>query len=490
MSEEEKISREGEKLSWNTKLGFGIGDIFGGGAMVIIGFYYLYFLTDVLLISPALAGIVFFVSKAWDAVSDPIMGVITDRTRSRFGRRRPYFLAGVILIFLAFFFMWFPVGFEKEMVRFVYVMAAYVFYSTVYTLVMIPYNAMAAELTLDYDERTSLTTLRIFFSSVSSLICAVVPFEIVKSVGDERTGFIIMAVAFGLFFGLPYIWTFLATRERPEFQQEPRPFDMKESFIKPFTLPTFVPAIFMYLFSMTTMDIIMSIMVYYMTYYIGRPDETNYVLGVLLIVQIIVLPIFNLISKKTGKRSAYALAAALWLGFMLVSLAVTPGATGWVIYVFAALVGMGSGGMIIMIYAILPDIPDVDELFSGQRREGIYSGLTTFLRKLSSAFGIFLVSNLIEFAGYRKPVQETVNGATQLVKQVQTDQFLTILRLVFAVLPVVFLLLCLFATSKYGLTRDLHQRMKKLLDARRAGKDYDRAEEEELKSMLKGKKKT
>lgn len=186
MSQAEKISREGEKLSWNNKLGFGIGDIFGGGAMVVIGF---------------------FVSKAWDAVSDPIMGVITDRTRSRFGRRRPYFLAGVILIFLAFFFMWYPVGFKSETGRFVYVMAAYVFYSTVYTLVMIPYNAMASELTLDYDERTSLTTLRIFFSSVSSLICAVVPFEIVKSVDNERTGFIIMAVAFGLFFGLPYIWT-------------------------------------------------------------------------------------------------------------------------------------------------------------------------------------------------------------------------------------------------------------------------------------------
>ncbi len=475
----EKVHVDGsERLTLRTKVGFGVGDIFGGGAMVVIGFFYLYFLTDVLLISPALAGIVFLVSKAWDAVSDPIMGVITDRTRTRFGRRRPYFLAGVVLVFLAFFFLWFPVGFSKEIFRFIYVMVAYVFYSTVYTLVMVPYSAMASELTLDYDERTSLTTIRIFFSSVSSLVCAVVPFEIVKGVGDERTGFIIMAVVFGLFFGLPYIWTFLATKERPEFQSEPKPFSVKESFVDPFRLPTFIPVVLMYLFAMSAMDIIMSVMVYFMTYFIVRPDETNYVLGVLLIVQILALPVYERISNRHGKRYAYITAAVSWLAFMILSFAITPGAPNWIIYVFAALVGSATGGMVIMIYAILPDIPDVDELYSGQRREGVYSGLATFLRKLSSAFGIFLVSNVIALAGYRKPVEQTVDGVTRLVKQAQTPEFLLVLRFVFAILPVVFLILCLLAASRYRLTRDVHERLKALLKRRRSGEPLETTEPE------------
>ena len=157
-----------EKLSLKTKIGFGVGDIFGGGSMMIIGFYYLYFLTDVMLLSPSLAGTAFLVSKVWDAVTDPVMGIISDRTRTRFGRRRPYFLAGIVLIFLSFFAMWYPVDFAKEMHRFIYILAAYVFFSTVITMVMIPYNALVPELTPDYNERTSLTTFRIFFSGLSS----------------------------------------------------------------------------------------------------------------------------------------------------------------------------------------------------------------------------------------------------------------------------------------------------------------------------------
>ncbi|MCP4749377.1 MAG: hypothetical protein GY866_00655 [Proteobacteria bacterium] len=124
------------KLSLGIKIGFGVGDIYGGGAMVIIGFFYLYFLTDILLIAPALAGTVFLVSKIWDAVSDPIMGIISDRTRTRFGRRRPYFLIGMLLIFLSFFMMWYPVDFSLEIHRFTYVVVAYVFFSTAYTIIM------------------------------------------------------------------------------------------------------------------------------------------------------------------------------------------------------------------------------------------------------------------------------------------------------------------------------------------------------------------
>ena len=230
-----------ESSAVKTKIGFGVGDIFGGGSMMIIGFYYLYFLTDVVLLSPALAGIAILVSKAWDAVTDPIMGVISDRTRTRFGRRRPYFLAGIVLIFLSFFAMWYPVDFTKEMHRFIYILVAYVFFSTVITMVMIPYNALVPELTPDYNERTSLTSFRIFFSGLSSLVCAVVPWEIVKAFKPNiDTGFIVMATAFGLFFALPFIATFLTTRERPEFQQDAMPFSLKRTFIEPFKTPTFV----------------------------------------------------------------------------------------------------------------------------------------------------------------------------------------------------------------------------------------------------------
>ena len=133
-----------EKLSLSTKIGFGMGDIYGGGAMMFIGIYYLYFLTDIIKLNPSLAGIVILISKIWDAVNDPIMGVITDRTRTKLGRRRPYLLAGIIFIFISYFLLWYPVSFQSELGRFIFVLLAYIFFDTVLTMVMVPYIALAS----------------------------------------------------------------------------------------------------------------------------------------------------------------------------------------------------------------------------------------------------------------------------------------------------------------------------------------------------------
>ena len=175
-----------EKLGLWQKIGYGLGDIYGGGACVIVGFYYLIFLTDVVRINPALAGTAILVSKVYDSITDPFEGVLSDRTRTQLGRRRPYLLAGVPLVFLSFFALFYPTGSEgplglaQELYRFVFVVGMYLFFSTVVSIVMLNYNALQSEITLDYDERTSLSSVRIFFSTVSSLVCALVPLEIVK----------------------------------------------------------------------------------------------------------------------------------------------------------------------------------------------------------------------------------------------------------------------------------------------------------------------
>jgi len=477
-----------DKLSWRVKIGFGIGDIFGGGSMVIIGFFYLYFLTDILLIDPWLAGIAFLLSKGFDAITDPIMGYISDRTRSRWGRRRPYFLFGSGLIFLSFTMMWYPIGYASEFNRFIYILCSYLFFSLAYTIVMIPYSALSSELTTNYDERTKLTTVRMFFSSFSSLFCAVAPLEIVKLFSDQRTGYVIMAVAFGLLFAIPQLVVFFMTKERPDFQKEPETFNFSNQFIKPFKTPTFLTFLLMYLLTMAIMDIIMSIMMYYMTYYLGRESDANYVLGVLLVLQIVALPFFSALSARTSKKTSFTMGAIWWAVIMIGSFFLSPGQPVWVIYVFASLVGFGSGGMVIMIYAMMPDVPDVDELYSGKRREGIYSGLITFMRKMSSALGIFLVSQMITFAGFIKPVEQTINGAGVLVKQTQTPEFMMSLRMIFAIVPVAALILCIFLSWRYRLTPEVHSRLNAFLTTRRSGGAVDPLEEAALKGYLEKRK--
>src|SRR5512147_894200 len=153
MNEQEcAVESRSEKLTFWQKLGYGVGDFYGGGAGTLISFFYLVFLTDVVRISPGLAGVVILVSKIYDAITDPFEGVISDHTRTKLGRRRPYLLAGIPLVFLSFLMMFYPVSLENETARFALVIAAYLFFSTVVSIVTLNYSALQAELTLDYNE--------------------------------------------------------------------------------------------------------------------------------------------------------------------------------------------------------------------------------------------------------------------------------------------------------------------------------------------------
>ena len=474
-----------ERLTWWQKMGYGLGDIYGGGSGVVISFYYLIFLTDVVRISPALAGTVILISKVYDSITDPFEGVLSDRTRTVLGRRRPYLLLGIPLVFLSFFALFFPVNHPSETARFVFVIASYLFFSTVVSIVMLNYNALQAELTLDYNERTALSSIRIFFSTVSSIVAALVPLEIVNALPDVRQGYIVMGLCFGAFFALPFIATVATARERKEFQKPPQKFNWRIAFIEPFRMRTFVYALLMYLFAFVAIDAVSSIVVYYVKYYLQRGSEANYVNGALLIFQVLSLPFYVWLSKRTSKRVGFLVGAALWAASMLLSFVIGPQSPFYAMYLFGAVVGLGTGGVVVMIYAIFPDIPDVDELETGERREAIYSALVTLFRKFSSAIAIFLISNALGWAGYVRPVQQVVEGATKLIDQPQSPGFLLVLRLIFALLPVLLLAGSLFFAWRYPLSPGRHARLNEVLAVQRSGQVLNAAQETERAALVK-----
>jgi Na+/melibiose symporter-like transporter len=182
----------------------------------------------------------------------------------------------------------------------------------------------------------------------------------------------------------------------------------------------------------------------------------------------------------------YIVGLAIWVVAMLFSFLLSPDMAAFWVYVFAAVVGLGTGGIVVMIYAIFPDIPDVDELHSGERREAIYSALVTFIRKFSSALAIFAVSNVIGWAGYVPPVQQTIEGATKLIEQPQSDTFLLVLRLIFMLLPIVLLAFALLFALRFPLTPALHRRLNALLTRQRASEPVDETEKRELIKVLLG----
>lgn len=480
------MQAKSEKLSWWTKIGYGMGDIYGGGSGVVISFYYLIFLTDVIHIAPALAGTVILVSKIYDSITDPFEGILADRTRTIMGRRRPYLLFGIPLVFLSFFALFYPYSMASETGRFVAVMLSYLFFSTIVSIVMLNYNALHAEITLDYNERSSLSSIRIFFSTVASIVAALLPLEIVKAFPDVHTGYIVMGLAFGAFFALPYIATVASVKERPEFQRPPEPFNWRRAFIDPFKNRTFVYTLAMYLFAFVAIDTVSTIVAYFVKYYLHRSSEVSFVNGALLVAQVISLPFYVALSKRTSKIRGYIIGLAIWVAAMLFSFLLSPTLASFWVYVFAVIVGLGTGGIVVMIYAIFPDIPDVDELRSGERREAIYSALVTFIRKFSSALAIFAVSNIIGWSGYVPPIQQIINGATKLIEQPQSDTFLLVLRLIFMLLPIVLLAFALVFALKFPLTPQLHTRLNALLAKQRAGEPVDEIEKQDLTRVLLG----
>ena len=197
------------------KIVFGTGDVYAGGAQQLVGFLYLFYLTDVLGLRPALAGLVLAASKIWDAASDPLFGLLSDRTRSRLGRRRPYFLAGTVLVFLSFASLWLPVRLGSQWALFAFALAVWLFHETVCSMVLVPFYALGGDLSADYHERNGLMFSRLFISTLTIILVAVLPRYIVGRFADPRLGYAVMGAGFGLLFSLPWWGIFFAFPERP-----------------------------------------------------------------------------------------------------------------------------------------------------------------------------------------------------------------------------------------------------------------------------------
>lgn len=452
-----------EKMKKSEIFAFASGDIFGGGAQIIISFYYLIFLTDIVKLRPALAGIVILVSKIWDAVSDPLMGAITDNTRSKWGRRKPYFFAGFLAIIASYLLLWYPISNNNEVIKFAYVIFAYILYSTVSTMVMVPYSAMSSEISQDYKERNLVNGTRLFFSQFSSLLCAVLPLEIVKMFHDEKSGYIGMALIFGILFAIPFLLIFFFAKERVTAAPTQSKFHIKE-FIAPFKIRSFRILVAIYLFAFLSMDVVSTVFAYYMNYFLKRPDELNYVLGAMLITQIVMVPLIVKLSNLVGKAKTLMFSTLMW-GVGIVYIAFQqPTSPSWSIYANAVVMGMGIIGCVVIPWMMFPDVTDVGELASGKRNAGSFSGIMTFMRKFSSAIGIFIVSGILDLAGYIKPLEQLANGKTEKVLMDQPGAVLLALKIIVIGFPFVLLFITFSMAKKYPLSKEMHEKLVKHLE--------------------------
>ncbi len=442
-----KIAEE-RKVTVGTLLSYGVGDVFGGGSFLIIGMMFLFYLTEVAGLTPAAAGMVFAIGKVWDAISDPLMGYFSDITRSKHGRRRVYFLVGIVPIFVSFLLLWLPVNFGSQAAVFAYYSLAYVLFSTVFTMVMIPYAALNAEMTVDFKIRSRLSASRMIFSGISALLAGTIPSMIIgRYPTGSGDGYIVMAIIFGILYALPWVIVYFGTWELPyeKREKESSALAIFSQFATILKNRSFRVHVGMYIAAYTASDILMALFVYFLTFYLQRPGLYPVAMGSLMIVQIAMMPVYTMISNKRGKGFAFVIGMTMFaLGLISSFLFLSPASSVITIALVCALIGTGTSAAILIPWAILPSVIDVDQLITGKKRSGIYSGAMTLIRKMvQGLIAMPLIGVVLTQIGF-------------VSNQVQATETLEALRLFFLLGPIILVIIGILLGLRFKITPKRH----------------------------------
>ncbi len=456
--------------------------IFGAGDWSISSFgtlrqiFYAIFLTDVVGLDARLASFAALLGVIWDAVNDPLVGMISDRVNTRWGRRRPFLLWFSVPYALGFMILWWAPPWENQVVLAITVMLAYMLSDTLQTFIFVPLYALTPEVTLDYDERTSLTGYRMFFNLLASLVTAVGAPAIVDAVlasgATQQQGYLIVSALFGGLAIVPLllIFFFIRERERPpeEIEKEQRtPF--LEVVRTAWANVPFRFATALYMLNWITFDLVALVLPFYLTYWVAGGDLLAKAVGLplesavfafLLVTSVIALPFWVWLARKLSKRHAYMIGMAFWAVVQLLIFSIQPGQTTYILFL-SVLAGLSVATAHVLPDSIFPDVIEWDELRTGRRQEGIYYGVKNFIRKLTGAVAIFLALQVLGWFGYQNPPE----GATFFQ---QPASALMAMRVLIGPFGAALLLSAILMAWLYPLTRERHARIRRLLAKKKA----------------------
>lgn len=461
------MEKKKDKLSLWTKLIYGTGDLGFSMNNSIIAAFFPIFMMDVIGLTPAMVAIILFVGRSWDYVNDPIIGHLSDRTRTRWGRRRPFLLFGAIPFGLSFILLWLSPDFSKTGLI-IYYSLGYIVYEALATTVYMPYFAMTPELTDNYDERTKLTSFRMLFNILGSLIAYIFPMMVIGSMIPENTQrVLLMAVIAGAIAATPLIGVFLGTREKKEYQIEKKP-KFFPSLKAAFKNRPFVFGAGIYLLTWMTILVLETNLLIYIKYIIQREGQSTIIMASIFVTAIIALPLWNWAAKHWNKRLAYILGVAFWAVVMIVLIMVTPETPFWIILVLCVMAGIGVSAAQVLPWSIIPDAIEWDEWKTFERHEGMFYSLITLMGKMANSIAVPLSLMILEFTGYQ-------SGAA-----VQPDSAMLGIRLVIGPLPALLLLGGIAFAIFYPLSREQHQQIVEELRERREARKQKRADKKPL----------
>ncbi|MGD0613504.1 MAG: MFS transporter [Anaerolineales bacterium] len=458
------------KLSRREKWIYGSGDLGFSLTGTIIGAYFAIYLTDVVGVSPAVAALAIFVGSTWDYINDPIVGYISDRTRSRWGRRRPFLLFAAVPLMLAFALIWWRPPITSQIALGIYYALIYALYDTVATFAYMPYYALTPELTSDYDERTELTTTRMFFSIFGSLVAFTVPLLIVNGFNPAHAGrVLLMGGVFGFISAVPLILVFLGTRERKEFMNQEQT-GIRQSVKAAWKNRPFIFGLVIFLFTWVTISIIQLILLYYVKYVVRREAQSDLIMATIFVVAMLSLPIWEWVSHRLNKRLAY-IAGIAFLIVVLLSLSSLNASTSLALLLaLCVLAGIGVASAHVLPWSIIPDAIEYGEWQTGERHEGMFYSMITLAQKVAVSIALPLALLVLQYSGY------VPNSSAQPASAV------TGIRFIAGPIPSILLGMGILFAALYPLGRENYSEIARKLEARRKTTSQDQSEAENDRS--------
>lgn len=456
------------------RLMYGAGEFFNGGAFVIINSFFTVFLIKAMGMPAALAGTVPLIGHIWDAVTDPIMGNITDRTTSKMGAKRFYMLIGSFATAITFATLWIPFRTDHPVSMFIFYVLMYCLFSTGSTILMVPYNGLLPDMIDDYDNRSKFSNVRMIWSTLGAMVCGVLP-TILISDTRNTTMYLRCGALFGLLFLITCLVTVAGTWEKQHHPVKSKLSDSFDHAGSAFRSRSFRLFVGIYLAGQCGMDFVSGMAVYYVDDVINgyKNHYVTYLMAALILAQLIGMLIWGPVMAKTSKRTTILIGAPIRIVSTLLLIPFShEGASIVPILILAVGIGIGNAATLTSIFAIMADMPDVDELVTSVHRPGVVSGMSTFARKISSGLSAWLIGVLLAAVGYS---EKLANAGTRQSLFTQRG-----IAMIFIFMPVFLCILLFIFGYRFPMTEKEFNIIKTEIQ-RRKGKDQSKASPEEIK---------